>query len=127
MKSTLALSHVDDYFDCADTDEAVIELAQRIIKVHDHGGFKLVKFSSNSRAVLESLEPEIVADKENNVRVLGIKWELSSDELVFPLDFPKLQDSEKINYRGATIQRCHYLVMLSCTLFATLVTRLMHA
>ncbi|XP_062704072.1 uncharacterized protein LOC134286474 [Aedes albopictus] len=82
--------YVDDYFDCADTEQEAIELVQRVIKVHDQGGFKLMKFSSNSRAVLASLDPEIVADKESDVRVLGIEWDLQSDEFVFPLDFPKL-------------------------------------
>ncbi|XP_062713377.1 uncharacterized protein LOC134290292 [Aedes albopictus] len=80
--------YVDDYFDCADTKQEAIELVQRVIKVHDQGGFKLMKFSSNSRAVLAFLDPEIVADKESDDRVLGIEWDLQSD--VFPLDFPKL-------------------------------------
>ncbi|XP_058817877.1 uncharacterized protein LOC131681183 [Topomyia yanbarensis] len=83
--------YVDDYFDCADTEEAAIEMVQRVIKVHEQGGFKLLKFSSNSRAVLDSLDPEIVAEqKQDGIRVLGIKWDLQSDEFVFPLNFPKL-------------------------------------
>ncbi|XP_062537796.1 uncharacterized protein LOC134206123 [Armigeres subalbatus] len=85
--------YVDDYFDCADTEEAAIELIQRVINVHEQGGFKLAKFSSNSKTVIDSLDPEIVAGcREGEVRVLGIRWDLQSDEFVFPLSFSNLDE-----------------------------------
>ncbi|XP_062557225.1 uncharacterized protein LOC134222096 [Armigeres subalbatus] len=85
--------YVDDYFDCADTEEAAIELIQRVINVHEQGGFKLAKFSSNSKTVIDSLDPEIVAGcREGEVRVLGIRWDLQSDEFVFPLTFSNLDE-----------------------------------
>ncbi|XP_062704637.1 uncharacterized protein LOC115265178 [Aedes albopictus] len=83
--------YVDDYFDCADTEEEAIQLVRRVVKTHEHGGFRLVKFASNSEALLDSLDPTLIADRtENETPVLGIRWDLRSDELVFSLDFPKL-------------------------------------
>ncbi|XP_062713794.1 uncharacterized protein LOC115264526 [Aedes albopictus] len=83
--------YVDDYFDCADTEEEAIRLVQHVVKTHEHGGFRLVKFASNSGALLDSLDPTLVADRTGNeTRVLGIRWDLHSDEFVFSLEFPKL-------------------------------------
>ncbi|XP_058839826.1 uncharacterized protein LOC131695375 [Topomyia yanbarensis] len=86
--------YVDDYFDSADTDEEAIELIDRVITAHDHGGFKLGKFVSNSDSVIQSLDPELKAnvDKPDDVKVLGLRWNVATDEIVFPLDFPKLGD-----------------------------------
>ena len=78
--------YVDDYFDCAETPEEAIRLIASVITAHERGGFELVKFASNSRTVLASLNPSLVAESSmlNGVtRVLGLKWDLKTDEFVF--------------------------------------------
>ncbi|XP_065092176.1 uncharacterized protein LOC135713026 [Ochlerotatus camptorhynchus] len=73
-RAVLEQHYVDDYFDCVDTEEEAIELVQRVVKAHDHGGFKLVKFASNSETLLDSLDPSLVAEKKgSDTRVLGIR------------------------------------------------------
>ncbi|XP_055543499.1 uncharacterized protein LOC129729046 [Wyeomyia smithii] len=82
--------YVDDYFDSTDSEIEAIILAKNVIEAHKQGGFKLVKFVSNSSAVLKSLDPAMRAEPKADVHVLGLQWHLSTDEFVFPLNFPKL-------------------------------------
>ncbi|XP_062541826.1 uncharacterized protein LOC134209815 [Armigeres subalbatus] len=90
-RAVLKQHYVDDFFDCADTEEDAVELVQRVIKVHKHGGFKLTKFLSNSEVILNSLDRESIAENDTGTTsVLGIVWDLRSDEFVFSLEFPKL-------------------------------------
>ncbi|XP_058837502.1 uncharacterized protein LOC131693593 [Topomyia yanbarensis] len=88
--------YVDDYFDCADSEEEAVELIHRVTAAHDQGGFKLVKFQSNSEAVVQSVNPSLrenVNENQNEARILGLKWNLQTDEFVFTLDFPELKES----------------------------------
>ncbi|XP_029720702.2 uncharacterized protein LOC109401448 [Aedes albopictus] len=85
--------YVDDYFDSTDTEEEAIDLVKNVIAAHEHGGFKLVKFVSNSDAVLQSLDPALRAEPSAEVHILGLQWNLSTDEFVFPLNFPKLDEA----------------------------------
>ncbi|XP_065086764.1 uncharacterized protein LOC135708586 [Ochlerotatus camptorhynchus] len=114
-RAVLEQHYVDDYFDCAHTEEQAIELVQRVVKAHDHGGFKLVKFASNSETLLDSLDPSLVVEKKgSDTRVLGIRWDLLSDEFVFPLDFPKLDE----NFRtGGTVPTKRQLLKFMMSIF----------
>ena len=54
------------------------------------GGFRLTKFVSNSKAVLDSIPPEEVSPKatlnldgEVLERVLGVKWDIRTDTFTF--------------------------------------------
>ena len=67
--------YVDDYFDCEDTEEGAIELIQKVIAAHECGGFKLVKFTSNSEAVVQSIDPSLRAElgESRIVRLLDLR------------------------------------------------------
>lgn len=94
LRAILEQHYVDDYFDCCDSSEQAIELIRRVITTHEYGSFKLVKFRSNSDAVLDSLDPALHAPSNpdpNGTRILGLIWNTKTDEFVFPLNFPKLE------------------------------------
>lgn len=84
--------YVDDYVDSSDTVEEAISLASNIITVHKEGGFRLVKWISNSTEFMKSIPEEIRLpdyDKIDRVRMLGLQWNFRTDELVFDLNFKK--------------------------------------
>ncbi|XP_055604546.1 uncharacterized protein LOC129752795 [Uranotaenia lowii] len=97
-EAALCQHYVDDYFDCRDTEGEAIQLINNVIEAHRQGGFKLVKFVSNSKAVMKSIDSSLKAD-EKECRVLGLKWDLRSDEFMFPLKFSNLPTSKVITKR----------------------------
>lgn len=94
--------YVDDYFDYEDTEEGAIALIQKVIAAHECGGLKQIKFSSNSKAVVQPIDFCLRADlgQSRTVRILCLRWNLDTDEFVFPLNFPQLDEPFK---SGATI------------------------
>ena len=60
--STIKYSfYVDDCVKSVETDDIAIKLATEVKLLSDSGGFKLTKFSSNSKKVLLSLSPDELA------------------------------------------------------------------
>jgi hypothetical protein len=85
--------YVDDMLKSVPTDEKAIEVVQGTKAMCKKGGFKLTKFVSNSRKVLESVPEEERAkeikgldlgqDKLPVERALGVWWCVESDTLQF--------------------------------------------
>ena len=80
--------YVDDCFKSVGSDDNAIRLARQLRELLARGGFKLTKWLSNSRKVIESLpESERAAqvktidfDKLPVERALGVQWNVSSDQ-----------------------------------------------
>ena len=85
--------YVDDMLKSVPTDEKAIEVVQGTKAMCKKGGFKLTKFVSNSRKVLQSVPEE---DREKEIkgldlgqdklpveRALGVCWCIESDTLQF--------------------------------------------
>ena len=85
--------YVDDMLKSVPTDEKAIEVVQGTKAMCKKGGFKLTKFVSNSRKVLQSVPEEDRAkeikgldlgqDKLPVERALGVCWCIASDTLQF--------------------------------------------
>ncbi|XP_050072562.1 uncharacterized protein LOC126560647 [Anopheles maculipalpis] len=79
--------YVDDYFDCTDTVEEAVSLAEQVKYVHSKGGFHIRNWVSNSTEVLSALKEDNAEDRirfkgENSAlteRVLGISWLANKD------------------------------------------------
>ncbi|XP_049294220.1 uncharacterized protein LOC125769530 [Anopheles funestus] len=79
--------YVDDYFDCTDTVEEAVSLAEQVKYVHSKGGFHIRNWVSNSTEVLSALKEDNAEDRirfkgENTAsteRVLGISWLANED------------------------------------------------
>lgn len=84
--------YVDDYVDCADNISEAIERIEAVVNAHKEGGFKLVKFVSNSPEVIESLPAEIRGEpaKDGVERVLGLLWDTNTDEYIVSFKIPAL-------------------------------------
>ncbi|XP_053406602.1 uncharacterized protein LOC128559321 [Mercenaria mercenaria] len=97
--------YVDDCLKSVSSDEKAIELAADLQSLLRRGGFRLTKWLSNKRDVVESIPESERARSIMNLsksdsspvdRALGVQWNVEKDELKF-----KVQLSEKpITRRG---------------------------
>ncbi len=98
MKRLLRSTYVDDILAGADSDDEGFELYAQAKEIFRQGGFNLRKFLSNSRALQTRIDvAEGVSDSESDphidsmptekeeVKVLGVTWNLGSDSIVFDL------------------------------------------
>ena len=83
--------YVDDVLKSVPTPEQAIHLASDLVKLLKEGGFRLTKFASNSREVLQSIPSELRAspnldldlDQLPTERALGVYWDAQSDTFKF--------------------------------------------
>jgi transposase InsO family protein len=85
--------YVDDMLKSFATEHEAIEVSKSIQKTLQEGGFKLTKWLSNSRMVIESFPPDERAKEVKHLdldvdtlptdRALGIKWNAETDHLGF--------------------------------------------
>ena len=85
--------YVDDCLKSVETEEKAIHLAKDLRQLLQKGGFRLTKWMSNSRKVLESLPESERATTVKNLdfgnlhieRALGVRWEVISDRFCYLL------------------------------------------
>ena len=76
------------------TDESAIYLARELRELLSKGGFRLTKWLSNSRKVVESIPEAERATAVKNLdfdkpiieRALGVQWQVSSDTFSFNIN-----------------------------------------
>jgi hypothetical protein len=76
--------YMDDLVHSCINEETSMRLSQNLIALFKTGAFDLVKWSSNSQSLLDSLPDSHRAcvnfdDKQSNAKVLGLSWEPSDD------------------------------------------------
>lgn len=89
--------YVDDLIDCTHTPEEAIKLISDVQFIHQHAGFELRGFHSNSPEVLGALAngtqdgTKMLEDKVNFAmeRVLGMYWHTADDTFTYCLKFVK--------------------------------------
>ena len=84
--------YVDDGLGCAKDIPTATRMAKQLIEILRDGGFKLRKFISNSKTLMEELGEDLLAPEVQDVdlenesipehRVLGVSWEPSNDRFV---------------------------------------------
>ena len=72
---------MDDYLDSFSTAEEAIEVSQEFVKLLQKGGFKLTKFGSNNKIVLEAISRDSEVDEGIETHILGLKWNRADDIL----------------------------------------------
>ena len=85
--------YVDDCLKSVATDPEAVRLATQLRELLARGGFRLTKWISNSKAVLESLPEserseqvkDLNLDKSPVERALGVRWSVSSDKFGFSI------------------------------------------
>ncbi|XP_055614881.1 uncharacterized protein LOC129761192 [Toxorhynchites rutilus septentrionalis] len=80
--------YVDDYIGGADSEEEAILLRQEFEQLLPKGGFRLRKWNSSTKGVLEGVSAEdlgtqttLTFNKEEQVKMLGVTWEPGPDVL----------------------------------------------
>ncbi|UYV81284.1 hypothetical protein LAZ67_20000648 [Cordylochernes scorpioides] len=91
--------YVDDCLTGADSEEICMDLRRELSEVNEVGGFHLCKFTSNSRAVVESILEELSAKGVESLNekslisagiVLGMWWDLTKDVFGFKFGLNKV-------------------------------------
>ena len=85
--------YVDDCLKSVSSEDKAIRLASQLCELLARGGFKLTKWLSNSRRVIESLPvterapqvKDLDFDKLPVERALGVQWNISSDQFGFKI------------------------------------------
>ena len=98
VNTVLRNFYVDDLLTALRNEDIAVSVARDLISLLDKGGFRLTKFISNSRAVLESIPiqeraiPSLDLDLDELPveRALGVKWSIEEDCLGF-----KVKDCDK--------------------------------
>ena len=86
---------MDDCLKSVSSEEEAINLAAQLRELLQRGGFKLTKWLSNSKRVIESIPK---SERSENVkdlsfdqlpveRALGVQWSVSSDQFGFKIVF----------------------------------------
>ncbi len=82
--------YADDLLRSVPSDEVAIDLVKDLVSMLKLGGFRLTKFVSNSKVVLDSIPESEISPKatlsldgESLERVLGVKWDIPSDTFTF--------------------------------------------
>ena len=88
--------YVDDCLFSCESETEAINLVQDLVKMLSRAGFRLRKWLSNSKGVLEAI-PESERAKDLGchefesslaTRVLGVQWKYQTDEFVFDIQVP---------------------------------------
>lgn len=85
--------YVDDCLKSVSEEDEAVKLAKQLRELLARGGFKLTKWLSNSRKVIESLPESERASLLKNLdfdswsveRALGVQWNISSDQFGFKI------------------------------------------
>ena len=90
VECVLKYFYVDDLLRSLCTEDASIKTARELISLLKRGGFRLTKFLSNSKTVLDALPQSEVSpsvfldlDVERLERALGVFWDTVNDILTF--------------------------------------------
>ncbi|XP_033103980.1 uncharacterized protein LOC117106683, partial [Anneissia japonica] len=82
--------YVDDCLSSVENAELAIQLVKRLVEILDKGGFRLTKWLSNDRSVLDSIEKSerapsvpISLDELPTERTLGVCWNAEEDQFTF--------------------------------------------
>ena len=79
--------YMDDYLDCFAPQEKAIETVHKVIKILSTGGFRLIKWLSNSKHILKTLppaerSPKVVSLYLNNIPIeRALTWDPQEDIL----------------------------------------------
>ena len=97
-KAIVEHHYVDDFLMSFLTEESATKITNDVIKVHSKGGFEITKFISNSRKILQNLPKGRLAeqclikvDPKNCIdKVLGVFYDLNNDDIIFKLNYEKM-------------------------------------
>ena len=91
--------YMDDYLDSFDTTEEAIQVGKEIQNILSKGDFNLTKWISNSveiRKAFNALENEEnidVSSKVDEIKVLGVRWNMENDIPTF-----KIGNTEEVEF-----------------------------
>lgn len=84
--------YVDDCMTGAESEEEANQLKNQLLQIMAAGGFRLLKWSSNSKHVLQQLPKDHIEcsaplniDDDESVKALGVRWHPQADEFTYKI------------------------------------------
>lgn len=84
--------YVDDCMTGADSEDEANVLKEELLQIMAAGGFRLLKWSSNSRHILQQLPTDHIEcraplniDDDESVKALGVRWHPQADEFSYKI------------------------------------------
>ncbi|XP_075163256.1 uncharacterized protein LOC142235886 [Haematobia irritans] len=108
VNAILENTFVDDWLQSCQTEEEMVQLAEKVRYIHKDGGFEMRNWISNSPRVLEKLTGNkiksnkcIQQEHNGQEKVLGMWWLPNSDEFTFiqKIDLRSLFDKTQVTKR----------------------------
>lgn len=97
--------YVDDLITGANTITEALEIRNQMINLLSRGGFELRQWASNNKSLLNEIpngdQPNMIIDFENdnNVKILGIRWDPIRDIFCFNIkQFKQFRQTVQTNY-----------------------------
>ena len=102
FETMLRSFYMDDCLKSVDDVDTMIRLVSQLVEICKRGGFRLAKFLSNSKAVLESLPTSELSptailnlDGEGVERALGILWDTLRDLIIFSANLKEAPSTKR--------------------------------
>ncbi|XP_050665163.1 uncharacterized protein LOC126965568 [Leptidea sinapis] len=92
---------MDDLATSCGTPREGIELSQQLVELFHAGGFDLVKFSSNSVEVMESIpssarvSSDVEFSPDDSIKILGLRWLPSEDVFAFTVNIRECECTKR--------------------------------
>lgn len=90
-------TYMDDYLLSVQSCEEAVEVSKRLTDLHAKAGFKLVKWLSNSKAVMSAVSVVggsgvlVDLDTEPHSKLVGLWWDPESDSFLYKIGVPDLK------------------------------------
>lgn len=136
VEAVRSLHYVDDFVGSFDTEADASRITRDIVEIHRRGGFTLRGFVSNSNVVLSALgvQPEsereatnLQLDSKANQKILGLRWQTSTDSFIFCLHFDKINPAVFTGQRAPTKREVLSVLMSVFDPFGFLADVMLHA
>ncbi|XP_055589329.1 uncharacterized protein LOC129741616 [Uranotaenia lowii] len=95
--------YMDDVLTGTEKEHEAIQLREQLIELTKQGGFRLRKFASNSRAVLQGIQVadlaiaesgEVELDSDPTIKTLGLVWQPATDTFRFQFNIKTMDPNE---------------------------------
>ncbi|KXJ19734.1 hypothetical protein AC249_AIPGENE21546 [Exaiptasia diaphana] len=116
--------YVDDCLKSVESEDVAIKLSQDLTSLLARGGFRLTKWLSNSRKVIDSIpaqerakevkDLDLTRDELPIERALGVKWDMEKDKFVVQLK-PKVKPATRRGFGSVVDAQLHHFADASET------------
>ena len=116
-QSVLRDFYVDDLLLSVETPAEAILMSKELIELLAKGGFRIHKWTSNSKQVIQSIPEteravqivDLALSQMPIHRALGLRWDLAEDTFIFDPAFKEVQQTKRVSIVSSIFDPCGYI------------------